>query len=386
MGKKFIISDKTQKRCNIFKLNPEILKKFIVLNLELFHYLQDVSSIDFTIYFRVGDQMIEFIKPEEFSKELLGQVEAALLKEYDNLFVYIEKREQPKFHNLINSIRDKKIETLLDKDPLLDRKTLVAFSNLSSASQMVVRGGLTSNVDSSITMAAGQMLDQLMDSEIAIGTLSRMVNCDPTLYDHSAAVAMIAGVIATKILKTPLSRKEAEVVTRGGLYHDVGKTCIPNHVLNKPGKLDDEEFKIMKTHTTLGYDEIIQAIEQGAPIEEEIPLVVVEHHERFHGNGYPHGKQGRREENENGIHLYSRIVTIADVYSALLMERVYKPAYDSAKAIKIMADIAEKEYDPDIFYPFLKNVVGSLNHYRKKEVEKSKGKILIIEDGKVKVS
>ena len=51
-----------------------------------------------------------------------------------------------------------------------------------------------------------------------------------------------------------------------------------------------------------------------------------------------------------------------------------------------MADIAEKEYDPDIFYPFLKNVVGSLNYYRKKEVEKSKGKILIIEDGKVKVS
>ena len=387
MGAKklFVISEETRKRCAIQPVDDAFLKNYGCLSMELFGYLDEVDQIDFTIYFRVGDQVIEFIRPKEFSKELLAKVNAAVLKDYENLLVYIKNSEKPKFLRAIDRVRSKKIDVLLQKDPHLDRRVIQTFSNLSAASQMIVRGGIDENVASTASAAAGKMLDTLMDSEVAIGTLSRMVSCDPTLYDHSASVAMIAGVISTQILKKPLPRIAAEVVSRAGLYHDVGKTCIPNHILNKPGSFTEAEFEVMKKHTTLGYEELCCAIEKGAPIEGEIARVALEHHERFTGGGYPHGRKGRLEDDpENGIHLYSRIVMIADVYSALLMKRVYKPAYDSAQAIKIMSEIAEREYDPEIFIPFLKNVVKSLNYYRTKEKEASKGRILMIgDDGKV---
>jgi HD-GYP domain-containing protein (c-di-GMP phosphodiesterase class II) len=85
----------------------------------------------------------------------------------------------------------------------------------------------------------------------------------------------------------------------------------------------------MKSHTTLGYEELMQAIEKGAPIDEEIAIVALEHHEKFCGGGYPTGKCGRLEEKADGIHYLARIVSIADVYSALLMKRVYKEAFRS---------------------------------------------------------
>jgi putative nucleotidyltransferase with HDIG domain len=244
-----------------------------------------------------------------------------------------------------------------------------------------VRGGITNEVASKVRASAAHLVNNLMDNGMAIATLSRMVTHDPTLYDHSASVAMLAGMIAGRCLEKPLSTKETEVVAQCGLYHDVGKTCVPSGVLNKPGRFTDDEFAVMKTHALLGEKELQKVVDGGAPIDEMAVRVAGEHHERFFGGGYPRGKKGRFEDNkEAGIHLYSRIVTIADVYSALLMKRVYKPAYEAQDAIKIMAQTAEKEYDPIIFPRFLKSVVGSLNEFQEKTVGKDKGRILYLDE------
>ena len=117
------------------------------------------------------------------------------------------------------------------------------------------------------------------------------------------------------------SKKEIDLIAECGLYHDAGKANIPNSILNKPGKFTDEEYEIMKTHAYLGYKILSKAIKDGCPIEEIVARVALEHHERFKGNGYPYGRVGKFEDDpENGIHVYSRIVAIADCYSALLME------------------------------------------------------------------
>lgn len=389
-SRKFVIKQETRDRCQIESIDSvEFRKKFRILTMELFHYFYEAGSIAFPLFIRVESETILFMRPEEYSAELLDSIRAALGRNFDDVDFCILREHVPQYEQMLGRLRGQKIDALMVKDPYLDRNTLELFSDLSGASQMVVRGGLTPGVHERVTESAHKLVDALFHSEVAISTLSRMVTVDPTLYDHSASVAMIAGVIGGRLIKNPLPKEMTEMLARCGLYHDVGKTCVPNHILNKPGKFTPEEFEVMKTHTTLGYEELQQAINEGAPIEDIVARVALEHHERFLGQGYPHGKKGRAEDDEeSGIHLFTRIVTVADVYSALLMKRVYKPAFEASRAIKIMADTHTEDYDPDVFLPFLRNVVEGLNYYTEKDQEdkKDSGRLLIIEDGKLKVS
>lgn len=375
------ISDETKKRCQVFPITKENSKRFTPISLELFHYLFELTTIDFSIYFQVQDQMVEYIKPSEFSHELLQTLITSRNKKLDNLEICLEKREYPLFQAAINSVRESKIKRLIAKDPSLDINTINVFSDLSNASQMVIRGGINRQVALEVQSSASRLVNHQLDSLVTIGTLSRMVLADPTLYDHSASVAMIAAMIAKSMLKK--SRDITQQIALSGLYHDVGKTCVPYHILNKPGKFTPDEFEVMKGHATLGYKELQIAIKQGAPITPEVTLIALEHHEKFCGHGYPHGKVGRREEREDGIHEYSRIVSIADVYSALLMKRVYKEAYDPQRALTIMAKVADKDYDPLIFQPFLKEVVQSLRFFEnlKQGPKTSKGRVIVKQEG-----
>lgn len=381
-GKPYVISDETRKRCRIIPISGSIASRFTPVSLELFTYLFQVKHIDFSLYFRVGSELIEYIKPREFSHELVQKMLMARQKQFDQLDICIEKQNYPRFEAIIASTRSKKMTQLVQNDSTLDSQTLELFGDLSNASQMIVKGGINGHVAKKAQKAAHTLVNNLKSSEVAVGTLSRMVLADPTLYDHSAAVSMIAGVICQQMFKG--DNEKAEKVALGGLYHDVGKTCVPNHILNKPGKLTAEEFEVMKSHTTLGYEELMKAIEGGAPIDEEIAIVALEHHEKFCGGGYPSGKCGRLEEKADGIHYLARIVSIADVYSALLMKRVYKEAFDQKTALDIMKDCAESDYDPVIFEPFVENIEKSIKYYEQKEAEKNKGKIIFV--GKDKYS
>ncbi len=376
------ISQKAREKFKVFPIKADDLTRLSNIGLEHFHYFKQVKSITFSIYFRVDLELMEFITPETFSPDLIDSILAARNREYENLDICVRSIDYPKYQAIVDAIRTQKIETLMEKDPLLDRKTMQSFADLSGASQMIVRGGISINVAQQAKKSASKLIDNLMDSHVAIGTLSRMVLADATLYDHSAAVAMLSGIISGSLMG--MSKNDAERCARSGLYHDVGKTCVPNSVLNKPGKFTDAEFEIMKSHTILGYEELNKAIESGAPIEPEVALVTLEHHERYCGGGYPYGKLGRKEERPDGISVYARVVMIADVYSALLMKRVYKAAFDQKQTIDIMRAVAPKDYDPNIWNRFEKSVDKSAAHYKELEsrpFDKNSGRIIIIEDG-----
>jgi putative nucleotidyltransferase with HDIG domain len=377
--KRYIISKETRARCRIFRLSDNDTEKFQSISLELFHYLLEVKSIDFTIYFRVDDEMIEFINAASFSHQLIHQIIAARNRDYHNVDICVETKDFKRFETVINDVREKKIDQLLRRDPLLDAQVIRSFVNLSRASQMMVRGGLSPVVAAQARAAAGVLVNNLMECEVAVGTLSRMVQADPTLYDHSASVAMLSGVIARTMLGR--SKDDSALITQGGLYHDVGKTCVPHALLNKPGRFTPEEYEHMKSHTTLGYEEICRAIDQGSVIDRNVARVALEHHEKFNGQGYPYGRKGRAEEQEGGIHYYTRIVSIADVYSALLMKRVYKEAYDAHEALKIMQE-SSADYDPIIFRNFEKSVQKTLLRFEALEKKaQANGKIIIVDPG-----
>ena len=131
--------------------------------------------------------------------------------------------------------------------------------------------------------------------------------------------------------------------------HDIGKVGIPDAVLKKPGKLTDEERKIMNSHTTIGGDTLIAVRQQWEQDEflRTAAEIALAHHEKWDGSGYPYGRSG------DTIGLSARIVAVADVYDALTSERVYKKAMPHEKAKGIIVEGSGAHFDPLVVEAFL---------------------------------
>lgn len=162
--------------------------------------------------------------------------------------------------------------------------------------------------------------------------------------NHVKRVAEFCKVIA---LKYGMNPKEAEVLRLAAPLHDVGKVGIPDAVLNKPGKLTDEEFEIIKTHAHIGYDML--KVAKGR-IMQAAAIIALQHHEKFDGTGYPHGLKGK------DIHIFGRICGLADVFDALGVERVYKPAWELEKILDLFREQRGRHFDPEILDVFFANL------------------------------
>lgn len=149
-----------------------------------------------------------------------------------------------------------------------------------------------------------------------------------------------------------LSEREASALKEASPMHDIGKVAIPDHILNKPGKLTKDEFETIKTHTTIGHSMLAHSSKDLLMIAS---IVALEHHERYDGCGYPYGKKG-----EN-IHIYGRITAVADVFDALSHDRCYKPAWEMEKVIKFFRNEHGKQFDPDITNIFFDNLSAFKN-------------------------
>ncbi|WP_312098373.1 HD-GYP domain-containing protein [Niallia sp.] len=164
---------------------------------------------------------------------------------------------------------------------------------------------------------------------------------DSYTMHHSKNVAKYAMEIAEEMNLSPYL---CEVIHIGGLLHDIGKIGIPEHVLTKPGKLNEAEYELIKTHTTKGY-EIIKHVKQYK--NNGILDIVLYHHERFDGTGYPKGLQGEE------IPLVARIVAVADSFDAMSSQRVYRKKL-SLEAILLEIEANKgKQFDPIVVEAFL---------------------------------
>ncbi|WP_269532265.1 two-component system response regulator [Chitinimonas sp. BJYL2] len=147
-----------------------------------------------------------------------------------------------------------------------------------------------------------------------------------------------------------LSDSAIDSLYKSAPLHDIGKVGIPDRILLKPGKLDDDEFAIMKTHTTLGRDAIVQAerdFGQEIPFLRYAKEIAYSHQEKWDGSGYPVGLSGEE------IPMSARLMAVADVYDALISKRVYKPAMTHEQATRIIHDGRGSHFDPDIVDAFM---------------------------------
>ena len=150
-------------------------------------------------------------------------------------------------------------------------------------------------------------------------------------------VKRVAGYVEILGRYSGLSEEEIAILRAASPLHDIGKIAIPDAILNKPGKLTPEEFAIIQTHTEIGYSMLRHS---KRPLLQAAAIIAYEHHEKYDGTGYPRGLKGE------AIHLYGRIVAVADVFDALGNERVYKEAWSDEAIIAYFKEERGRHFDP----------------------------------------
>ncbi|CCQ94654.1 conserved hypothetical protein [[Clostridium] ultunense Esp] len=154
--------------------------------------------------------------------------------------------------------------------------------------------------------------------------------------NHVKRVSKYSQILAEKY---GLSKRKIMLITMAAPIHDVGKVGIPDIILLKPGKLTPEEFEIVKTHTTIGYNLLKSSNRE---VLKSAAIIAHEHHERYDGKGYPRGLKG------SDIHIFGRIVGVADVFDALGSPRVYKKPWVINDILNYFKEERGKHFDPDL--------------------------------------
>lgn len=186
----------------------------------------------------------------------------------------------------------------------------------------------------------GAVIDNVSGNSSAALTLSFLKRFDEYTYTHCINVQLFAILLG---MAMGLEGDELRRLGVSALFHDVGKGKVPLNVLNKPGRLTDDEFRVMKNHSMLG----LKMLSQVRGVNNDILRGVVEHHERFDGKGYPQGISG------DEIHVFGRIIAVADVYDALTSVRVYKKAMTPSQALGNMYKWNGTDFDPECMRKFI---------------------------------
>ena len=233
---------------------------------------------------------------------------------------------------------------------------------------------LYANQNNLVNVVVDQIYEKEENNNIMIRILSSILRSrNSESREHILHIKTATEMMLRQLIKITdvyhLTEADIALITTASSLHDIGKIYIPEEILNKPGRLTDEEFKIMKTHSELGADII-----QDMHLPQEKPLVHTAweicrwHHERWDGKGYPDGLKGEE------IPISAQVVSIADVYDALTSERCYKKAFDHDTAIKMILDgqcgqfnpillKCLKELSPRFFKMFSNETDDSIQYY-----------------------
>lgn len=203
------------------------------------------------------------------------------------------------------------------------------------------RMGRTVDVDGAKALVQ-EISESVQRNPGALVSLARLKSQDDYSYMHSVAVCALMVALARQIGLDEATQRAAGMA---GLVHDVGKALMPLEVLNKPGRLTEAEFDVMRSHPERGHALLLE----GKEVTPEMLDVALHHHERMDGSGYPHRLPGEQ------ISLLARMGAICDVYDAITSNRPYKQGWDPAESIARMASW-KGHFDPQLFAAFVKSL------------------------------
>jgi putative nucleotidyltransferase with HDIG domain len=295
-------------------------------------YIEDVFEKDGMLLVSEGRTIENPRQVEELRKRGVRKVRI-------NVKRSVLRRGVPEFEEIINDHQReeeyyKELETAVE----VHKEGVIRVTEVLNA----IREGNPFSL-SIIRSAAGDIVESLSRNQDAIVSLSQLKDFDNYTYVHSVNVAILMASLARTM---GYDEERLVELCMGGLLHDVGKMKVPEKILNKPGKLTDTEFAIVKRHPEFG----IEAILGHRGISDMTRKVVLQHHERYNGKGYPLGLKGER------IHEVGLISAVADVYDALTSDRVYKTAWTPQKALALIFRGCDDDYSRRIVELFTKHM------------------------------
>ena len=223
------------------------------------------------------------------------------------------------------------------------REAVISMFNEARLGRAVDSAGAQSLVE--------EISDSVTRNPGALISLARLKTADDYTYMHSVAVCALMVALAKQLR---LKDDQQRLAGMAGLLHDLGKAAVPLAVLNKPGKLTDQEFTVVRSHPVQGF----HMLKEGGNMPDAVLDACLHHHEKVDGSGYPDKLQG------DGISVIARMTAICDVYDAITSDRAYKRGWDPAESLRRMAEWTQDHFDARLFQAFVKSIgiypVGSL--------------------------
>ena len=199
------------------------------------------------------------------------------------------------------------------------------------------------NLSEATNNVSNELIKVISDNDAVAVDINLIKVSDEYTFKHSVDVATMAMIIGKNY---GLEQEELRELCTAGLLHDLGKSKIPLEVLNKPGRLDDNEFALMKQHSLFGF----KILKEKNEFSDGIMRGVLQHHEKINGKGYPQGLE------EKQIHKYAKIIAVADVYDALVTKRPYKEGLSKRVAVEMIMAMTG-ELDLKAMKSFLQSVI-----------------------------
>lgn len=270
---------------------------------------------------------------------VLHENEIAKLQQHHVEYVDIETRnepeEEPAARTLESTVSPKWLPTV---QPLYEEA-------VSSFKDLYITVKNDGTIDPQLVTEAVEPLLDNFEMERDVVSLLLLLNTeDDYTYQHSIQVGMLSYYLASWL---GYSKEDAVQISKAGYLHDIGKSKISSEILNKPGKLTEAEFEEVKKHTEYGYDIILNSFGD----EPYLAISALQHHERINGSGYPHGVKGE------DIHPVAKIISVVDIYSAMISERVYQKKRDLLFVLKELYRLSFIELDPHITQTFIKHMI-----------------------------
>lgn len=254
-----------------------------------------------------------------------------------------EEPEQEVKEEALSPVVRNKIEKCRTEDPVKVHLSESVKKRVSEGIQYLYNNSDSAKFADTSAKITNDLMHAIESNDALAVDISTLKTSDEYTFKHSVDVATMSMIIARNL---GMNHKEVYEIGIAGLLHDMGKSKIPLEILNKPARLTDEEFAIMKQHSELGY----AILKEKKEFHGAISLAVLQHHEKMNGMGYPLGYKS-----DKIIH-YAKIMSVSDVYDALVTERPYKKSFSQRTAVEMIMSMTD-ELDITAMRSFLESVI-----------------------------
>ena len=343
----FQIPPEWRERCEMLRLNAHNKGDYVPLHMDLIRTLVEATEISFIIYFSSGWDLVEFIRPKDFTPELIKEIIGIHKKWPVQTRILLKREDFPRYEKMCAAFRKKRFEQAAAGASVAFMPVFTCYAELSNASQIITRSAWHPDLYATVAAAASFPVGRLPSTKDILAFCANIVAKDPAIYDHAAVTAMVALAIAWNALR--LSKRETKFCGQAALMHDVERHCAYLFKPAVPSVISEASIKDLKS----------QRAANGTGFHDCVLDVMRQYREKFGGGGFPEGLSGGDETSGTmGITRHARIVAIACAFSEYLLKRQDKQPLPLQTMMDMLELRAGSEFDPTIMESFIEDAVS----------------------------